>query len=39
MSLRLGDQVPNFTAETTVGTIDFYKYLGDSWGLLLITPR
>lgn len=38
MSLRLGDVAPNFEAETTVGKIDFHKYLGDSWGLLLSHP-
>lgn len=38
MSLHLGDQVPNFTANTTIGTIDFYEYLGDSWGILFSHP-
>lgn len=38
MSLRLGDTVPNFTAETTEGKIDFYEYLGDSWGVLFSHP-
>ncbi len=38
MSLRLGDDAPNFTAETTIGTIDFYEYLGDSWGVLFSHP-
>ena len=38
MSLHLGDQVPNFTAETTIGKIDFYEYLGDSWGVLFSHP-
>ena len=31
MSLRLGDTVPNFQADTTEGKIDFYEYLGDGW--------
>jgi alkyl hydroperoxide reductase subunit AhpC len=39
MALRLGDDAPNFTAETTEGTIDFYDYLGDSWGLLFSHPK
>jgi thioredoxin-dependent peroxiredoxin len=38
MSLRLGDIAPNFTAETSLGKIDFYEYLGDSWGVLFSHP-
>lgn len=38
MSLRLGDTAPNFKAVTTVGEIDFYDYLGDSWGVLFSHP-
>jgi alkyl hydroperoxide reductase subunit AhpC len=38
MSLRLGDTAPNFTAKTTIGEIDFYEYLGDSWGILFSHP-
>ncbi|MER0441295.1 MULTISPECIES: peroxiredoxin [Emticicia] len=38
MSLRLGDIAPNFTAETTQGTIDFHEWLGDSWGMLFSHP-
>jgi alkyl hydroperoxide reductase subunit AhpC len=38
MSLRLGDAAPDFKAVTTLGTIDFYEYLGDSWGVLLSHP-
>ena len=38
MALRLGDTAPNFTAETTEGTIDFYEYLGDGWGVLFSHP-
>ena len=38
MSLRLGDIVPNFTANTTAGEIDFYEYLGDGWGILFSHP-
>ncbi|MEA2660092.1 MAG: thioredoxin-dependent peroxiredoxin, partial [Candidatus Binatota bacterium] len=39
MSLRLGDEAPNFTADTTQGTITLYDYLGDSWGLLFSHPK
>jgi len=39
MALRLGDEAPNFTAETTDGTIDFYDYLGDGWGVLFSHPK
>ena len=38
MSLRLGDQAPNFRALTTEGEIDFYEYLGNSWGVLFSHP-
>lgn len=38
MSLQLGDTAPNFKAVTTLGEIDFYEYLGDSWGILLSHP-
>lgn len=38
MSLRLGDAAPNFQAKTTQGDIDFYEYLGDSWGVLFSHP-
>lgn len=37
-TLRLGDLAPNFEAETTKGTINFYDYLGDSWGVLFSHP-
>ena len=36
--LRLGDIAPNFTAETSLGKLDFYEYLGDSWGVLFSHP-
>jgi len=38
MSLRLGDIAPNFQAETSSGPIDFYEFLGDSWGVLFSHP-
>ncbi|MEJ7611788.1 MAG: peroxiredoxin [Ferruginibacter sp.] len=38
MSLRLGDIAPDFTAQTTNGEINFYTYLGDSWGVLFSHP-
>jgi len=38
MSLKLGDVAPNFTAETQLGSIDFYDFLGDSWGVLFSHP-
>jgi len=38
MSLRLGDVAPNFQAQTTAGEIDFYNYLGNSWGILFSHP-
>jgi thioredoxin-dependent peroxiredoxin len=38
MTLRLGDTAPNFTAKTSIGNIDFYEFLGDSWGILFSHP-
>ncbi len=38
MSLKLGDKAPNFKAKTTEGEIDFYEWLGDSWGVLYSHP-
>jgi len=38
MGLRLGDIAPNFKAKTTAGDIDFYEFLGDSWGILFSHP-
>ena len=38
MSLRLGDVAPDFTVESTEGTIHFHQWLGDSWGVLFSHP-
>lgn len=38
MSLRLGDVAPNFKALTSIGEIDFYEFLGESWGVLFSHP-
>ncbi|HTM93435.1 MAG TPA: peroxiredoxin [Flavisolibacter sp.] len=38
MALRLGDVAPNFKAQTTEGEIDFYEFLGNSWGILFSHP-
>ena len=39
MSLKLGEIAPNFTQNSTFGTIDFHRYLGDSWGVLFSHPK
>ncbi len=39
MTLQLGDLAPDFTAETTQGTISFHAWLGDSWGVLFSHPK
>lgn len=37
-TLRLGDTAPNFTADSSEGTINFYDYLGEGWGILFSHP-
>ncbi len=39
MALRLGDEAPNFTAETTAGPINFHEWLGNGWGVLFSHPK
>lgn len=38
MSIKLGDTAPDFQAETSLGNLSFYEYLGDSWGILFSHP-
>jgi alkyl hydroperoxide reductase subunit AhpC len=39
MAIRLGDEAPNFKAETTQGQIDFHQWKGASWAVLFSHPR
>jgi thioredoxin-dependent peroxiredoxin len=39
MAIRLGDEAPDFTAETTEGKLSFHEWLGDSWGILFSHPK
>ena len=39
MSLRLNSEAPNFTADTTEGTIDFHEWIGDGWAVLFSHPK
>jgi alkyl hydroperoxide reductase subunit AhpC len=38
-TLRLGDTAPDFTQQSTAGTIHFHEWLGDSWGVLFSHPK
>jgi alkyl hydroperoxide reductase subunit AhpC len=38
MSIHLGDNAPDFTAQSTTGEINFYEFLGDDWGVLFSHP-
>ncbi|NNE78404.1 MAG: peroxiredoxin [Pricia sp.] len=37
-TIRLGDKAPDFTADSSMGKINFYDYLGDGWGILFSHP-
>jgi alkyl hydroperoxide reductase subunit AhpC len=39
MSIRIGDQAPNFKANTTEGPVDFHQWIGNSWAVLFSHPK
>jgi len=39
VSLRINDEAPNFTAQTTLGEIDFHQWIGDGWAILFSHPK
>ena len=39
MPLRIGDEAPNFTANTTEGELNFHDWIGDGWAILFSHPK
>ena len=39
MTLRINDEAPNFSADTTQGKIDFHEWIGDGWAVLFSHPK
>ena len=38
-SIHIGDEAPDFTAETTEGTVHFHEWIGDKWAVLFSHPK
>src|SRR5881628_3404441 len=39
MAIRIGDEAPDFTAETTEGKLRFHEWIGDKWAILFSHPK
>ncbi len=39
MAIRIGDEAPDFTVESTEGPLHFHEWIGDKWAILFFAPQ